>query len=215
MDQASRAPLGSDERTRLSLTKTSQTLGAPSARRARDESAKTGMAATVEAQAQNSLADLTGAKPMTSEPTGRDITGKLPSHASIKMRTRGAERSPIMRGRGVVRARGNRGVRGREAGESKSDHREQEQGEGEANSCGHGRREAAPDRGTANTERTRRRMASRRRPGNVRIGRRDSPRESGSSSRGKGDRRGNGSSQDVHKIPVLTNRERCSYSVGC
>ena len=64
---------------------------------ARDESTKTGRAATVEAQAQNTLADLASTKPLTAKPTDRDITGELPSQVSDNMRTHGAERSPTKR----------------------------------------------------------------------------------------------------------------------
>ena len=112
LDQASRAPLGTDERTRLSLTKTSQTLGAPSARGREDSDAsagretrvrKKGRAAIVEAQAQNTLADLTGTKPLTAKATDRDITGKLPSQVNVNVGTHGAKRSPSMRGMGMFR----------------------------------------------------------------------------------------------------------------
>ena len=44
---------------------------------------------------------------------------------------------------------------------------------------------------------------------------RASLRRSRSSRRSKGHRRGKSSSQNVNKIPVLRNRERCSHSVGC
>ena len=135
LDQASPTPLGTDERTRLSLTKTSMTLGSGPHQREGERTQKRGPgarreceAATVEAQAQNTLAALTGTKPLTAKPTDRDITGKLPSQVSVNVGTHGAKRSPTMRGKGMVREGG------REAGDSKTDHRDQ--GEEEGNGCG-------------------------------------------------------------------------------
>ena len=103
---------------------------------ARDEGAKAGRAATIEAQAQNTLADLAGTKPLTAKPVNRDITGELPSQVSVNMRTHRAEGCPAMRRRGMVGARRDRAKETRKvARQGKTDHRERE--EEEENGCGH------------------------------------------------------------------------------
>ena len=121
------------------------------------------------------------------------------------MRTHGAERSPTHEREGNgqgIKGPGKRDEGGREAGDSKTDHRSRERKRGTAagaSTAGWARRATGSSTRLgerANTERTRRRMAGRRRLGNIRIGEQGSPRRSRSSRRSKRTQGGNSNSQE-------------------
>ena len=77
LDHASRAPVRTEERTRLPLVNTFQTLGAPSAKgtgcgrcvsRLRRQSVETRGTPSIKPQAEEALADLAGAAALATEP---------------------------------------------------------------------------------------------------------------------------------------------------
>ena len=117
LDQASLAPMGTEERTRLSQVKTSHTPGAPSASgRVASETPscleekvrKQEGQRPLKTEAQYSLAHLAGTNTLPAKPVHRDVTEELPREVSIDVGAHGAEGDPPVTGARVIGAGGNR-----------------------------------------------------------------------------------------------------------